>query len=837
MFKKSGTYYRATIAAVSTLALCLSPVLVPASAVEQAKEESFKDIQSKVDYQVDPTSPIGNHRFIVHLKEDEMQRTSAAERASAFSQAAEKVDEELKAEEPGLGFNNIVLVTTDRDLTAAESKEFMEALASDPQVERVESDRWIEPMSVPNDEKYPQQWSLHDVEYEPIDGTWSSDFDEAWDLGYDGSGQTIAIVDTGIVSHPDLDQKVLPGWDMISDPRLARDNDGRDADPTDEGMWRSGTEGCGAQIDSSWHGTHVAGIAAADTNNSEGVAGAAPGAKLLPLRVMGACGGTAMDFAAAIVWAAGGQVDGVPKNENPAGIINMSLGTQSRCNATFSDAVAEARKLGSILVAAAGNSNKGADWTAPGNCEDLITVGATGPSGKRASYSNYGPGVELAAPGGDNWAVDWRDERGWTINPIDEWEIISTVDKGLQGSQGPGYAIQEGTSQATPLVAGAVALARQANPEITQEEVLAALQKSATPFSEKDPNKPIGAGILNAANFLKEITGNATPPTDAAPTTTSDSSEPVPEPTETATPVTVTATSTTEVTETVTEVETSTVSSTRTTFSTADPITVTESTVVTPEPTVVTSTTTVEGPAPTVGQTETVTTTLPGTTVVEQPETVTTVETSAKDRTTTTETATVETTSTIVPEPATSTVTQPAAEPSTVTKTAPVKTAPQVTTTVTPPVVTLEPVTTVKAEPSTTTEVVTETSYPAQDSSVVTTTEVATHTTTATQTSTSVVNSEAEEVPVVTETVTLAPKEKDEAGEFELRWGGFNNNLSSVNSKLLVGGLAALLLPAFALPALTSLTKFFEGLNLRWNWKNVSSGKIFPWLFNKHERD
>ena len=223
--------------------------------------------------------------------------------------------------------------------------------------------------------------------------------------------------------------------------------------------------------------------------------------------------------------------------------------------------------------------------------------------------------------------------------------------------------------------------------------------------------------------------------------------------------------------------------------------------------------------------------------MVEQPETVTTVETSAKDRTTTTETATVETTSTIVPEPATSTETQPAAEPSTVTKTAPVKTAPQVTTTVTPPVVTLQPVTTVKAEPSTTTEVVTETSYPAQDSSVVTTTEVATHTTTATQTSTSVVNSEAEEVPVVTETVTLAPKEKDEAGEFELRWGGFNNNLSSVNSKLLVGGLAALLLPAFALPALTSLTKFFEGLNLRWNWKNASSGKILPWLFNKHERD
>lgn len=837
MFKKIGSYYRPTIATVSTLAICLSSVLVPANAVESHGEEAFENIQNKVDYQVDPNSPIGNHRFVVHLREDEMQRTSAVERASAFSKAAARVDEGLTAEEPGLGFGNIVLVTTDRDLTVEESQKFMEELASDARVERVEADRWMEPMSAPNDEKYPQQWSLHDVEYEPIEGTWSSDFDKAWELGYDGSGQTIAIVDTGIVPHPDLDQKVLPGWDMISDPRLARDSDGRDSDPTDEGMWRSGSEGCGGQVESSWHGTHVAGVAAAETNNSEGIAGAAPGAKLLPLRVMGACGGTAMDFAAAIVWAAGGQVEGVPKNENPAGIINMSLGTQSRCNATFSNAVAEARKQGAILVAAAGNSDKGADWTAPGNCEDLITVGATGPSGKRASYSNFGPGVDLAAPGGDGWAVDWLDERGWSINPIDEWEIISTVDKGLQGSEGPGYAIQKGTSQATPLVAGAAALARQANPDISQEEVLAALKKSATPFSEEDPSKPIGAGILNAASFLQEITGRTPSPTEAVPTTTEESSEPAPDPSTSATPVTVTTTSTAEVTETITEVETSTVSSTKTTLSSEEPVTVTESTTLTPEPSTVTSTTTVEGPVPTSTQTETVTTTLPVSTVVELPTTVTVVETNVKKGTTTTETATVETTSTIVPEPKVSTETRPADEPSTVTMTAPADTAPQITTTVTPPVVTLQPVTTVKAKPSITTEVVTETVEPDQGSSVVTTTEVATHTTTTTQTSTSVVNSKDEGVPVVTETVTLAPKEQDELGVLEIRWGGFNNNLSSVNSKLLFGGLAAVLLVVFSLPVFTGLTKFFEGMNLQWNTKNAMLGRLFPWWFNEQEGD
>ncbi|MEE7547807.1 S8 family serine peptidase, partial [Xanthomonas sp. Kuri4-1] len=162
----------------------------------------------------------------------------------------------------------------------------------------------------------------------------------AWDKAT-GNGVVVAVIDTGITSHPDLDANILPGYDFISDTFVSRDGDGRDADPSDEGDWNPVQGECYTTpspspiTDSSWHGTHVAGTIAAVTNNAVGVAGTAYNAKIVPVRVLGRCGGYTSDIADAIVWASGGSVSGVPANANPAEVINMSLGGSGTCSTTY----------------------------------------------------------------------------------------------------------------------------------------------------------------------------------------------------------------------------------------------------------------------------------------------------------------------------------------------------------------------------------------------------------------------------------------------------------------------------------------------------------------------
>jgi len=154
-----------------------------------------------------------------------------------------------------------------------------------------------------------------------------------------GSGVVVAVVDTGIrPNHPDLAGQILPGYDMISADSnggyfRANDGDGRDADASDPGDWTEGQ--CGTARGSSWHGTHVAGTIAAVANNATGVAGVAPGAKILPVRVLGRCGGTDVDIAAGMMWAAGVAVPGAPVNPNPAKIINLSLGGTGACTQAY----------------------------------------------------------------------------------------------------------------------------------------------------------------------------------------------------------------------------------------------------------------------------------------------------------------------------------------------------------------------------------------------------------------------------------------------------------------------------------------------------------------------
>jgi len=222
-----------------------------------------------------------------------------------------------------------------------------------------------------------------------------------------GKGVTVAVIDTGITSHPDLDGRLVAGYDFVSNPEVLAaprseggqpvpfDGDytdeatygglGRDADPTDPGDWR----GVAPVRDSTWHGTHTAGV----------IADVVPGAKIQPIRALSWRGGLLSDVAAGITWASGGTVDGVPANATPSQIINLSFSVQAACPNTLQTAIDDAVARGSVIVAAAGNNNADAIGYAPGNCANVITVGATNAEGKRASYSNFGAVVDASAPG------------------------------------------------------------------------------------------------------------------------------------------------------------------------------------------------------------------------------------------------------------------------------------------------------------------------------------------------------------------------------------------------------------------------------------------------------
>jgi serine protease len=361
----------------------------------------------------------------------------------------------------------------DRKVTLGEAKALAaELMARDPMVAYAEPDSIAVATMTPNDPAYRAQWHY----YEPVGGL---DLPAAWDLSI-GSGVVVAVVDSGYRPHVDLAGQILPGFDFISDPARANDGDGRDADASDPGDAVAASE-CGSGEPgktSGWHGTHVAGTVAALTNNAVGVAGVAFGAKVVPARALGKCGGFTSDIADAIVWASGGAVPDAPLNANKAQVINMSLGGRSPCGQTYQDAIDSARSRGTVVVVAAGNDNDDAINYAPGNCAGVITVAAITRAGGRAPYSNFGPTVEVAAPGG---YVGERAADG----------VLSTLNTGQVAPGADTYAFYQGTSMAAPHVAGVAALMLAANPDLTWDEVAARLELSARPF----PADCAGCGI------------------------------------------------------------------------------------------------------------------------------------------------------------------------------------------------------------------------------------------------------------------------------------------------------------------------------------------------------
>ncbi|SMB83005.1 serine protease [Deinococcus hopiensis KR-140] len=326
--------------------------------------------------------------------------------------------------------------------------------------------------ATPNDRLHALQWDQSMMNME-----------RAWDVTT-GQDVTVAVVDTGVVQHPDLVGKLLPGYDFISDAANGGDGDGRDANANDEGG------------DSGYHGSHVAGIIAATANNAEGITGASWGAKIVPVRVLGVSGGGNLtDILEGVWWAAGGEVEGVPTNAHPAPVINLSLGGDKPCDDLSQQVFSELAQAGVTVVAAAGNSDEDAGGAWPANCNHVITVGAVGPDGKRAPYSNYGARVDVMAPGGNTKLkirVGGKDYPGG---------VYSTV-KDEDGNYV--YAPYNGTSMAAPQVAGLAALLLSAQPGITPAQVLARLRGTAQGLSAADcgVQNGCGAGVVDAAAAL-----------------------------------------------------------------------------------------------------------------------------------------------------------------------------------------------------------------------------------------------------------------------------------------------------------------------------------------------
>ncbi|MFI2630657.1 S8 family peptidase [Streptomyces collinus] len=481
-----------SVAVVSTALLTAAPASVavaqePAprpSAVPAAQTEAAPGVQAE--------------RLIVGYKsgasEAKSNKAAAADAATKADKTGEDVDFQRRL---GTG---AALVELGSDPTRASVSDVVAAYQADPQVAYVVPDRLNKPTAVtPNDTEYSKQWDL-------FESTAGMNVPAAWDTTT-GSGVTVAVIDTGYVAHSDLAANIVGGYDFISDTAVSVDGNGRDSNPADPGDWYNDNE-CGQGIPastSSWHGTHVAGTIAAATNNGKGVAGIAYGAKISPVRVLGKCGGYDSDIIDAITWASGGTVSGVPANTNVAKVINMSLGGGGACSSATQSAINGAVNRGTSVVVAAGNENTNASSSSPANCSNVITVAATNRAGSRASYSNYGTVVDISAPGGET--------RTSTANGI-----LSTLNSGTKTPSSENYTYYQGTSMATPHVAGLAALMKSANSALTPAQIESAIKANARALPGTCSGG-CGAGLADAAKTVQAVKGGTSTGTTFSSTT------------------------------------------------------------------------------------------------------------------------------------------------------------------------------------------------------------------------------------------------------------------------------------------------------------------------------
>ncbi|MDD4881412.1 MAG: S8 family peptidase [Gallionellaceae bacterium] len=408
------------------------------------------------------------------------------------------------------------------------SRDLAARLAGQSDVEFAVPDRLRHIRAVPNDPLYSGQWHLQSTEVAAIRA------DGAWDLSTGSAGVVIAFVDTGVrYDHPDLTAKLLPGYDFITDALNAGDGDKRDSDASDPGDYITASDTRDARLTalcgpisrqgSSWHGTRVAGILGAASNNSTGVAGTSWGARLLPVRALGKCGGFDSDILAGMRWAAGLSVPGVPDNANPARIINLSLGGPGGCDVSYSSVISELTGKGVLVVAAAGNAAGPAG--APANCPGVLAVAGVRQNGIKVGYSSFGPEISISAPAGNCvdssgqclFSIDTTSNSGATVPAANTYTDKNTSNVG--------------TSFSSPMAAGVAALMLSINPGLSPAELINRIKGAARTFPSdpaltncpSDPTKAsstdqcncttstCGAGLLDAAAAVAAVTPATTP--------------------------------------------------------------------------------------------------------------------------------------------------------------------------------------------------------------------------------------------------------------------------------------------------------------------------------------
>ncbi len=446
----------------------------------------------------------------------------------------------LSAQERGVGKRSRHL-DFGRMLPADEAGLYVQRLAHLPEVEWVVPNERERRLNVPTDPLYAAtfsssgQWWMFQA-----DGSNRNDLDQrrrgvpdllgAWQTSTGSSGPVVAVLDTGITPHADLGSGVLPGRDFVSTVEYANDGDGWDADASDPGDWVSKADRDGSPAlfgdcevdDSSWHGTSIIGMLAAETGNGRGVAGINWSARVLPVRVAGKCGAEVADIVVGMRWAAGLQVFDragrpLPPNPHPARVLNISFGGSAACNHAYQDVIDELARLGVVVVAAAGNESGAV--SRPANCRGVIGVASLNRDGFKSSYSNFGAAVAIATVGGDprmvgNWGFDLGDDG-----------LLTLGNDGLRGVGNDVYVRQVGTSFAAPVVAGVAGLMLSVNPLLTAAQIIDGLQRSARPHvvsptigecSDQNPGRCIcttatcGAGILDAVGALQFAADPAT---------------------------------------------------------------------------------------------------------------------------------------------------------------------------------------------------------------------------------------------------------------------------------------------------------------------------------------
>lgn len=344
----------------------------------------------------------------------------------------------------------------------------------------------------PNDPLWSLQWNFQNNGEGEGKSAGGAGFQDFWtsQANTGADNVVVAVVDTGLqMRHPDIrdSPNVAPGWDMVSDPRMGNDGNGRDADPNDPGDMCDPSQPFAAD---SFHGTHVAGtIGAAAANNATGVVGGAWNVKIVPVRALGKCGGRLSDINDSIRWA-GGLIPAEDSegnevwNDNPADIINLSIGLFEFCPASLQDAIDSVTDRGVIVVAAAGNARVSTQYYAPGGCQNVISVAAGDARGQIAPYSNFGPNVTVIAPGGDLTRDDNGDGRPDGILSTKAASNCYDPVTG-EGVDTCFYAYEQGTSMAAPHVSAALALLKARSPDATAAEL------KATLFAALDAREPL----------------------------------------------------------------------------------------------------------------------------------------------------------------------------------------------------------------------------------------------------------------------------------------------------------------------------------------------------------